>query len=77
MINEKLLDELEKKIKEYRMALRRKLSLAATGDKIQMQVPFFNKQVEYVITQEDRDLVENGLNNKEKELKDKLKEIDK
>ena len=44
-------------------------------DKIQVDVPFFNKQIEYVVTQADKDKVEQEATDAETAMRDKLKEI--
>jgi len=76
-ITEKFLDELEGKIREYKGALRRKTHLDTIGDKMPVRVPFFNKQIEYTVTQEEKDAIEQEAINKEQELRDKIKEIEK
>ncbi len=69
----KFLEELEKKIREMKMALRRKESLNKIGDKMPIRVPFFNKEIEYTVTQADKDKIEQEATDKEQELKDKMK----
>ena len=77
MIKTKFLDELENLIIQMRRALRRKESLNKLGAKIRVNVPFVNKQIEYTITQADKDKIEQEATEKEQEFKDKIKEIDK
>ncbi len=76
-ITTKFLDELERKIREVKRALRRKEHIDKLPDKIQVDIPFFNKQIEYTVTQADKDKIEQEATNKEQELRDKIKEIDK
>lgn len=74
MVDEKFLDELEQKIQDLRRVLRRK---AGMDTKIAIQVPFVNKQIEYIITEVDRQAIEQEIANKEKVLTDKFKEVTK
>jgi len=77
MITTKFLDELEKKIRQVRRAIARKERIDKLPEKIQVDVPFFNKQMEYTVIQGDKDLINQEATNKEQELRDKIKEIDK
>ncbi len=75
-INKKFLDELEQKIKGFRKALRRKEQIDNLPNKIQIDVPFFNKQIDYTITQEDKDKIEQDAIDKRNALKTKIDDID-
>ena len=71
-ITEQYLDEVEKKIKELKRALRKKSGL---NGKITVDIPFVNKQLDYTITQADRDAINQEISEKETALKDKFKEV--
>ena len=76
-ITEQYLEELERKIKILTRALKRKNRFDKIGDKISVDVPFVNKKMEYSVTEEDRQKIEQEATDAETSLKDKLKEIEK
>ena len=76
-INQKFLDELENLIRQMRRALRMKERIEKMSPTIQVDVPFFNKKIDYTVTQADKDKVNQEATDTEQALKDKIKEIDK
>lgn len=73
----KFLEELEKKIKQLKRSIRRKEILAEVGNILKLDVPSpINKQIDYTITQIDRQVIEQDVTTKEQELRDKIKEIE-
>lgn len=74
-ITKQFLDELEREIRGMRRALGRKERINKLT-KISIDIPLVNKKIEYTITQEDKNKIEKEATDKEKDLKDKLKELE-
>jgi len=75
MITKQFLEDLERMIRKLKRALKKEGSVKK-GDKLKIDVPHIDKQIEYTITQEDIQTLKDDLSKKKKDLKDKFKEAD-